>query len=154
MSRAYLHLLLLAHVARFFGAARRASDRLGQDELTMVTRFAGNMLWAHSGFAPVGTAGQRAMAVLGGATDPLSVGGAGGDLRVARAQAVLDELERSLLADMDTLVDTLGRELAERGLTEASPAALDAWIWERLVPGLPWPAGHAELEEALVRRWT
>ncbi|MCB9689743.1 MAG: hypothetical protein H6738_21745 [Alphaproteobacteria bacterium] len=153
MSRAYLHLLLLAHVSRFFGAARRATDRLGQDELASLTKFAGNMLWAHSGFASGDAAQRRAMAVVGGASENLAGGLTGAEGRAQEARAALDELERSMLAGMDTLVDTLGAELAQKGLSDASPATLDAWIWERLFPGTPWPSGHAELEEALLRRW-
>ncbi len=157
MSKAYLHLLLLAHLQRFFGAARRAGERLGGDELEELVGLTGNLLFASSSRVARSPAQQHAMAIVGGAmargqtmgfTGGPGTGGGGS----SRARTAFDELERELLAGMDTLVATFAAELEAAGLAEASPAALDAWIWRRLFPGYPWPAGQGELEEAIAAR--
>src|SRR5690606_14154548 len=95
---------------------------------------------------------ERAMAVVGGALARGDILPSGTESAARSARAAMDDLERQLLAGMDTLVTTFHGELQAAGLEEASPATLDAWIWGRLFPGCPWPAGQGVLEQAIAAR--
>ncbi|MEZ4238239.1 MAG: hypothetical protein R3F59_19230 [Myxococcota bacterium] len=147
-----LNAVVLAHVNRFFQAARRVVPHLQDDQASALVGFAGNLLWANSAFADVPDAQKRAMAVVGGAAktlaDQLDLGG--GRQRVA--QRAMDDLEQELLAHLDPLLEGLVRDIEAAGLAEASPGTVDAWVWQRLFPGYPWAAGEATLEAAILAR--
>ena len=147
-----IHPIVLSHINRFFGAARRVTTTLEGDDLGSMVTAAGNLLWAHSSYADAPPEQRHAMAVVGSAAgafaDRMEVGGNAQQV----AAAALDDLERDLLAAMDGLVAMIARDLADAGLSEASPSESGAFVWRRLFPDYPWPCGQAELEHAIRSR--
>jgi len=149
-----LNPIVLAHVNRFFGAARRVADELGDDaEMTRFATFTANMVWARSNFSDEFPLREQARATLGAAgasmADGIDFGG--GRIRES-AHAALAELEATLLGNLDGLLTTLLAELQAAGLDQAGPGAVDAWVWQRLFPGYPWAAGQVALETAVRER--
>jgi hypothetical protein len=150
-----LDAIVLCQVTRYFQAARRASATLDDKQLESLVGFAGNMLWAHSAFSGVDKPQERAMAVLGGAAGTVAGGlDLGGGARREAAEAALDELEVDLLGRIDAILELLLGELRDNGLDGAGPATVNAWVWNRLFPGYPWPCGQRELERAIRARLT
>lgn len=144
--------LVLVHVQRFFAAGRRATAGLAEDELSSLVTLGGNLLWAHSAHAGVSPEQQRAMSVVGATAGALQ-----GALRTdadgpARAQAALDDLEQTLLAGLDPLVDRLLAKLRAEGPADGPPGVVARWVWDQLFPGYPFGAGQGALEAAIRAR--
>lgn len=149
-----LHPIVHAHLARFFTAARRVASAPKGDPLVDLVGLGSNLLWANSPFAGGTKEQDRARSVAGAMGGSLAgqLGLSGSDAGADAAVNAVDDLERQLLAGMDTVLEGLVRRAAAEGFEAGSPAKLDAWVWSALFPGYPWPCGAAELERALAAR--
>lgn len=149
-----LNPIVLCHVNRFFGAAHRAVESIEHDDiLARLAAFEANMLWARSGFEASTPEQEKAMAYLGAAAgafvDKLDL--VDNQTKQAAKQA-LDDLERQLLTNIDTLLETLAHNFNATSLNTTKPGAMDAWVWQSLFPGYPWAVGQSCLEAAIVAR--
>jgi len=144
-----LHALVLAHLQRFFSAARRATDDLRDDELASLISLGGTLLWANSPFMGGEKDAERALALAGGLGSMAGNVDLGGSGPRTHALAVLDDLETELLTALDPLLDALAHQATDAGLDDASPSKLDDWLWHRLFPDYPWPCGQATLEASI-----
>lgn len=147
-----LHPVVLAHLERFFGAARRATASAPPDGFGTAVGLAGNLLWANSAFLGGSKDREQALGIVGAVAGTLGPSLGGGEPAVFAG--VLDDLERTLLGSLDAVLAALATRATAEGVTRDSPAQLDRWVWQALFPGYPWPVGHAELEQAIRARLT
>jgi hypothetical protein len=153
----HLNAIVLCHLNRFFHAATqvvrtwREADR---DLLGAMLNLSGNMLWARSSFEARSRAEERSMAYTGAAVSSVAerVIGSADNQKKQQALAVLASLERELHERHDALLVVLLKELQAAGLTNASPATVNAAVWSLLFPSYPYACSHDELAEAIRAR--
>lgn len=144
------------HITRFFQAATSVVEQWRDPDgvlLGSLLSLSGNMLWARSSFEAESEAESQAMAYTGAITGSLAGPAVAQLCGVAawrqQALSVLAETERRLTACYDDLLTLLSGQLLAQGLGQATPAALNRAVWQRLFPAYPFQLSQAELRQAI-----
>jgi hypothetical protein len=153
----HLNAIVLCHLNRFFHAATqvvRTWCETDRDLLGAMLTLSGNMLWARSPFEAGDRGEERAMAETGAAVSSVAdrVITSVDNKKKQQALEVLASLERALHERHDVLLVVLLKELQAAGLTNASPATVNAAVWSVLFPSYPYACSHEELAEAIRSR--
>ena len=155
ITRWELNPIVLQHLRHYFHAAthiiQELAESLSSSSSWWIPMF-GNFLWARSPYVTDTPSQEEAMALLG------AILGTVGDQLPHEEDPhriplrLLAQLEKDCFARFDLLLETLLQKLEEEGLEEASPARVNAFIWQNLFPNLPYEVSQQELEDLLRTR--
>ena len=147
--------IVLCHCNRFFHAAARALDSLGEasrERRGDLVALAGNLLWAQSPFISTSRGEEETLALVGAVAGTLGERALGEDAAGDEASAVVSEQERRLLALADHVVEGLYRKLPTALARDGRPSEVNQWVWEHLFPQYPYGLSTMELSKALRKR--
>ena len=147
-----LNPIVLSHTQRFFQSVTYVVDNWQHPDrafLGSIVALLGNLAWAASAFHADTVDQEKAMAYGGALAGTLGGDIPAGDTALEEAaEAILAAQERQLFGAWDALLEHLATE-APQG---ASPAALNAWVWDKLFPAYPWGLSQVELQETIKAR--
>lgn len=141
-----LNAVLLAHTTHFFVAANMVLERWQDPDeafLGSLVNLSSNMLWARSSFDARDRAEEKEMAYTGaflGSVADRALEGISGTR--ARAEQVLDQLERGIREGHEQLLELLQGQLAGQQL---GPGQVNRAVWEALFPRFSHDASLGEL---------